>query len=56
MITIKADMCDSCKEIYNRDVLKKIEIGGNYTINLCPSCYTAFFTRYMNRTRQGYDE
>ena len=56
MITIKADMCDSCKEIYNRDNLKKIEIVGDYHILLCRDCYIAFYTRYVERTRQGYDE
>lgn len=49
MITIKADMCDSCKEIYNKENLKKIEIGGNYCINLCRGCYIAFYKRYMER-------
>lgn len=52
MITIKADMCDSCKEIYNRKNLKKIEIGGNYHINLCENCYRAFFNRFMYRKKE----
>ena len=49
MITIKADMCDSCKEIYHRDVLKRVEIVGDFHIALCRDCYIAFCKRYKER-------
>ena len=55
MITIKADMCDSCKEIYNRDVLRRIEIVGDFHIALCRDCYIAFCKRYKERGENETD-
>ena len=49
MIVIKADMCDSCKEIYNKSILKRVEIVGDFHIDLCPDCYIAFCKRYKVR-------
>ena len=48
---IRANQCDSCKEIYNGETLKKVEIVGDYHILLCRDCFIAFFTRYMERTK-----
>lgn len=35
---VSPDMCSCCREIWNRDNLKSVNLG-EHKLNLCPDCF-----------------
>ena len=41
MTKIQADMCDCCKEIWNKNNLKDVKVG-EHILHFCSDCFTEY--------------